>query len=73
MVVSAAGAVVVGGQVIYYGERHSGSRLSDQLRALTAGDLTRAATRILASPLTIAAYGAVEALPPYDYIKSLLA
>ena len=60
-------------QVVYYGERHSGAALSERLRALTAADLARAATRILASPLTVAAYGAVEALPPYDHIKSLLA
>lgn len=63
----------LGRQVIYYGERVSGAKLSQQLQALTAQDLSRAAEAILASPLSVAAYGNVSALPPYDHIKALLA
>mmetsp|Transcript_24481 Transcript_24481/g.55861 ORF Transcript_24481/g.55861 Transcript_24481/m.55861 type:complete len:507 (-) Transcript_24481:184-1704(-) len=55
----------LGRQILYYGERKSGAAISAEIAALTKDDLTKAAEKMLSSPVSVAAYGDVAWVPAY--------
>eukprot|EP00965_Chrysotila_dentata_P217779 6190216-Pleurochrysis_carterae.AAC.2 len=57
-------------QVLTYGKRTPPEELVEQIRAVSADDLTTLAKTMLKSPPTIAVYGDTTAVPRYDQVAA---
>mmetsp|Transcript_12194 Transcript_12194/g.24062 ORF Transcript_12194/g.24062 Transcript_12194/m.24062 type:complete len:500 (+) Transcript_12194:34-1533(+) len=62
----------LGRQLMYYGKRHTGKELSDQLKKITAADLQRVSDKLLSSDPVVAAYGDISCMPSYSTIVSAM-
>lgn len=60
----------IGRQILTYGKRESPTDLCARVDAVTAEGIQKAAQKALQSPVTVAAFGNVSAIPGYDVISN---
>jgi mitochondrial-processing peptidase subunit alpha len=59
-------------QVLSQGKREQAKYYFDRIEAVTEGDIKRVATRMLESPVAVAALGRLGNVQPYDLINKIL-
>jgi processing peptidase subunit alpha len=62
----------LGRQTMYYGKRKDGATVAAEIKAVTAGQLVALASKMLASNVSVAAYGDVAFVPSYPEIAAAL-
>lgn len=62
----------LGRQTMYYGKRKDGQTVAAEINAVTADQLAALAAKMLASPVSVAAYGDVAFVPSYPEIAAAL-
>eukprot|EP00657_Telonema_sp_P-1_P006866 TRINITY_DN26333_c0_g1_i1.p1 TRINITY_DN26333_c0_g1~~TRINITY_DN26333_c0_g1_i1.p1 ORF type:complete len:460 (+),score=124.90 TRINITY_DN26333_c0_g1_i1:182-1561(+) len=62
----------LGKQVLCFGKRLSADDICNQIDALSAADLQKAAKAVISTPLTYSAYGETHSLPRYDVIANAI-
>ena len=62
----------LGRQTMFYGKRKDGATVAAEINAVTADDLSKLSAKMLASPVSVAAYGDVAFVPAYAEIAAAL-